>query len=338
MSIWDFILFGQTAELQAYVNMLQERDDAAQEEKDVVMPKVLDSRVEQSVRFEFVNPLVGQHGYLHVLRDKCANKACKDVVLKGSTPLHFAVFLRLPDAVQVLLQAGSDPSLLDEQHQTAYRHARAANDERIVALFQQHRLFAHRLRKQARTLSIECEQSRKHIAQFQHDTRVLTTVRQTLMAQVVALWWRYTTSIVRRQKIVEQKQALAAQLENLVAVSTQTVQNLEREKQAIAEERNAVQAQLVSTQTQAAQLTEQLSSTQQQLADRAAELADRNALRAEIAQLQQALRSSLELITSQQTAMLTAAQLQQQGGQGTADAAAELVRLRAECAQVCYRA
>jgi hypothetical protein len=310
--------------------MLQERDDAAAEEKDVVMPKVLDARVEQSVRFEFTNPLVGQHGYLHVLRDKNPSKLSKEVVLKGSTPLHFAVFLRATDAVQVLLQAGSDPSLMDENNQTAYKIARESKDEKLIALFQQHRLFAHRLRKQARLLATECESSRKHLAQFQHDTRVLTTVRQTLMAQVVGLWWRYTTSIVRRQAVVAQKQALAAQLENLVAVSTQTVQNLEREKLALGDERNALQQQLAASQQQAHMLGEQLAAARAQLADRDAELADRAALRAEIGKLQSALKSSLELITTQQTAMLTAAQLQQSGG--TVDAAAELVKLRQECA------
>lgn len=83
-----------------------------------------------------------------MLRDKCAVKAARDVILKGSTPLHFAVFLRQTDCVQVLLQAGSDPSLMDEHSQTAYKLAREMKDEKIIALFQQHRLFAHRLRKQ----------------------------------------------------------------------------------------------------------------------------------------------------------------------------------------------
>jgi hypothetical protein len=46
-------------QLQAYINMMQERDDLAANDKDVVTPKILDGRVEQSVRFQFVNPLVG---------------------------------------------------------------------------------------------------------------------------------------------------------------------------------------------------------------------------------------------------------------------------------------
>ena len=116
---------------------------------------------------------------------KSTNKQAKEILLKGSTPLHFAVHMQSPQQVQCLLQAGADASMLDEKNQTPYRLARVLNDEKIVAIFQQHRLFAHRLRVQTRSVALEVEAGRKHIAQFQTDTRVLTQVRQTLMAQLV---------------------------------------------------------------------------------------------------------------------------------------------------------
>jgi hypothetical protein len=41
--------------------MMQDKDDAAADEKDVITPKILDGRVETSVRMQFVNPLVGMY-------------------------------------------------------------------------------------------------------------------------------------------------------------------------------------------------------------------------------------------------------------------------------------
>jgi hypothetical protein len=120
-----------------------------------------------------------------MLHAKSANKAAHEVLIKGSTPLHFAVHMRLWEQVQTLLQAGSDPSLMDEKNQTAYRLARVLNDDKIVWVFQQHRLWSHRLRKSARQLANEAETSRKQLIQYASDTKQLHSVRQTLMAQVV---------------------------------------------------------------------------------------------------------------------------------------------------------
>jgi chromosome segregation ATPase len=170
------------------------------------------------------------------------------------------------------------------------------------------------------------------------------THADVLNAQV-ALWWRYTTSIVRRQAIAGQKQALASQLENLVKVSTETVQNLEREKQKLTEERQALSDQVLALQQQSAHLESQLADARAKLSERDGELADRNALRGEIQKLQQALKGSLELITAQQNATIAQAAAGA-ASSGTVDASAfqmlqqqaqaqqaELSKLRAELQQ-----
>lgn len=58
ISIWDYILSNQLNELQTYVTLLQSKDDAL-EERECLTQKIIDGRVESSVRFEFQNPIVG---------------------------------------------------------------------------------------------------------------------------------------------------------------------------------------------------------------------------------------------------------------------------------------
>lgn len=70
VSIWDFILFNQVGELQSYIQMLQSKDDAAAEDKDMICQKVLDGRVENSVRFQFENPLVGMAPIFRIQHDR----------------------------------------------------------------------------------------------------------------------------------------------------------------------------------------------------------------------------------------------------------------------------
>ena len=154
VSIWDFILFNQLPEAQAYINMLQVKDDThsldiinENNQELMLIQRVLDARVETSVRFSFINPLVGQHGYLHISNSKSSNKLASYVLLKGSSPLHFAVHLQHHSFIKLLLEAGCDMSALDEKNQTAYRMARLNNDEKAITIFQQHRNFGYQLRR-----------------------------------------------------------------------------------------------------------------------------------------------------------------------------------------------
>jgi hypothetical protein len=59
VSLWDFILNRQYADLRRYLERL-----AAADARDgtSLVAVVLDKRVEQSVRFKFHNPVLGTHG------------------------------------------------------------------------------------------------------------------------------------------------------------------------------------------------------------------------------------------------------------------------------------
>ena len=191
VSIWDFILFDQTQEAETYIGMLQSKDDSSTEGKEMLTARVLDARVEASVRFNFINPLVGQHGYLHIRYAQSTNSYASYVLLKGSTPLHYAVQLQHHKLLKILLESGCDLSALDEKNQTAYRMARINNDEGSVAVFQQHRNFGYQLRKQAR-LNEHINNSYMQLqGAFSHAQEVvqnLERVRQNLMAQLVCFF------------------------------------------------------------------------------------------------------------------------------------------------------
>ncbi len=219
----------------------------------------------------------------------------KEVLLKGSTPLHFAVHMRSPQQVQCLLQAGADPSMLDEKNQTAYRYARVLNDENIVVIFQQHRLYAHKLRVQTRAKEVELDQAKRHILQFQADQKVLTHVRKTLMTQVVSLWWRYTASMVRRNLVTKQKDAMAQQLETLVTASTAAMKTMEADKATLTDQRIKLQEEKEELRATIDGLEAELAKCRREMAERGVETADRQALRGEIQSLQSALKQSLEL-------------------------------------------
>eukprot|EP00455_Lapot_gusevi_P034044 TRINITY_DN3744_c0_g1_i1.p1 TRINITY_DN3744_c0_g1~~TRINITY_DN3744_c0_g1_i1.p1 ORF type:complete len:883 (+),score=279.41 TRINITY_DN3744_c0_g1_i1:132-2780(+) len=301
ISIWDFVLYGQHQELQSYIQLLHERDDVMADEKGDLTQRILEQRVESSVRFKFINPVIGQHGYLHVNAPKSANKYAKEITLKGTTPLHYAAHLRLAECCQVLLQGGADPSLMDEKDQTPYRLARLTKDERLISVFLQHRAQPHRIRKQLRSYVQEVESSRKRLVQFEHDVAVLTHVRQTLMAQVVALWWRFTTSMVRRELLLRDKRHLMAQLDNLTRVSSSTIEGLEKDKQSLTGQVRSLSEQVLQLQEVKTSNEQTIDRLTNELADRDRELADRNSLRGEINKLQQALKVSLELMASYQS-------------------------------------
>lgn len=229
------------------------------------------------------------------------------MVLKGSSPLHFAVHLRYAEIVAFLLEAGSDPSLLNEKHETPYRLARIINDDRLIAVFHHFRSFSCKLRKDIRLATSEIESSRKKLAQYQADISVLTQVRATLMAQVVALWWRYITSIVRRQNVMNTKHQLASQLENLMTVSGNTIGNLEKEKRNLLDERSALLEQVESLTTAKNSLESALDESKTRLSEVEIELGDRNALKSDLNTMRSQLKSSVELITTtlQQQALLS---------------------------------
>ena len=298
ISIWDFILFNQVGELQNYINMLQSKDDNTVDDKDLLCQKVLDSRVESSVRFLFQNPIVGQHGYTHVSLAKSPSRYAEVVVVKGSTPLHYAVHLRHDACISVLLEAGADASIIDELHQTPYRLARIVKDDKIAASFQQFRPYGCKLRKQYRLAVVEVESSRKKLAQFQADVAVLTQVRATLMAQVVALWWRYTTSIIRRQNVMATKHQLASQLENLMQVSSATISNLEKEKRVLLDDKSLLQEQVTSLLSNKNTLENLLAESKTKLTETEKELGDRNAMKADLNAMRAQLKSSVELISA----------------------------------------
>jgi hypothetical protein len=75
----------------------------------------------QSVRFRFHNPVIGAHGYYHVLVEPTSGD--KVIVPKGTTPLHFAVRQRLSRFVTTLLEFGADPTLQDDDGETALQLA-----------------------------------------------------------------------------------------------------------------------------------------------------------------------------------------------------------------------
>ena len=61
---------------KAYINMLQVKDDLCSEEKEMLTQKVLDARVESSVRFKFINPLVGMSVFLMDALEGAQFKCC----------------------------------------------------------------------------------------------------------------------------------------------------------------------------------------------------------------------------------------------------------------------
>ena len=102
VSHWDFMLFRQPDALQHYLSRLSAVDAR---DGTTLVSKVLDQRVEQSVRFRFYNPVIGSHGYHHVLVEP---RGAGQTVPKGSTPLHFAVRQRLARCATILCELGAD--------------------------------------------------------------------------------------------------------------------------------------------------------------------------------------------------------------------------------------
>ena len=303
---WDLILHFQTSELTNYLHLLQSKDDRATD-KDAVTQRVLDARVETSVRFDFQNPIVGQHGYTHKDGVRSQNKWAQEVVLKGATALHYAVHLGNEQALNVLLEAGADASLMNERNETPFLVAKMRGDEKIMAVFQQFRPYACKLRKQFRLAVAEVEASRKSIQQFQADIGILSQVRATLMAQVVALWWRYITAMARRQNLHVDKHQIAMQLENITQMSNVTISNLEKEKRVLVDEKSALKEQVVILETNINQLEKELKQNAEKLNIAELELNDRNAMKADLNSMRSQLIASVELISStlQQQQLIT---------------------------------
>ena len=69
VSIWDYIITSAPDQLLKYINIMSDRDnDLENENKEIKFDdltlKILDQRVEQSVRFTFEVPVFGIYGYI----------------------------------------------------------------------------------------------------------------------------------------------------------------------------------------------------------------------------------------------------------------------------------
>ena len=94
VSLWDFIIQRRADGVLKYLERMNSQD--ARDNTSLVS-RILDQRVEQSVRFSFYNPVIGQHGYRHILSDV-------PLCPKGTTSLHLAVLVRDAPCVTALLQ------------------------------------------------------------------------------------------------------------------------------------------------------------------------------------------------------------------------------------------
>jgi hypothetical protein len=151
-SLWDFIFQKKADGVKSYLDVLAARDAA---EGTTLVNRILDQRVEQSVRFKFYNPVMGQHGYHHVLSTPAL------LAPKGSSPLHWAIIMRDPACMTVLLNFCADVTCQDENGITPYRliwdldpsgKEKEAREAMLVA-FRQYREVVQRNRRQLLVLS-----------------------------------------------------------------------------------------------------------------------------------------------------------------------------------------
>jgi hypothetical protein len=149
VSLWDFILGHQHVEAEQYLLRI-----AASDARDGtnLIDRILGQRVEQSVRFKFHHPVMGDHGYFHASLDPTHTR----LLPKGTSPLHLAVRVRSSSCVALLLLHNADLLAMDSEGATAFRLAldipvdgkeKTARDELLQA-FRSYRDVVQRQRRQ----------------------------------------------------------------------------------------------------------------------------------------------------------------------------------------------
>ena len=114
VSLWDIILKNNPIECEKYLSSIAE---AEYNDNIFLMAKILDQRVNTSSRFKFYNPVIGSHGYFHILTE---NDNFVAYLTPNSTPLHYVVELKSYGVIPILLKYCSDLTLTDEKERTAY--------------------------------------------------------------------------------------------------------------------------------------------------------------------------------------------------------------------------
>jgi hypothetical protein len=168
VSLWDFILGNQHVDVEQYLQRI-----AASDARDGtnLIDRILGQRVEQSVRFKFHHPVMGDHGYYHASLDPEHLR----LLPKGTSPLHLAVRVRSSACVALLLQYCADLLAMDSEGTTAFRLAldipangkeKTARDE-LLQSFRTYRDVVQRQRRQllvrhclARHLCCRCVRGR----------------------------------------------------------------------------------------------------------------------------------------------------------------------------------
>eukprot|EP00455_Lapot_gusevi_P028389 TRINITY_DN3028_c0_g2_i1.p1 TRINITY_DN3028_c0_g2~~TRINITY_DN3028_c0_g2_i1.p1 ORF type:complete len:481 (-),score=100.95 TRINITY_DN3028_c0_g2_i1:148-1542(-) len=225
VSLWDFILNQQVEDLAEYLELLCENEEKNEKspESNQLVSRILDQRVEQSVRFKFFNPVVGRHGYYHVLTEN--NKM---IVSRGTTPLHFAVHCGAAKCLTLLLQNCADSTAQDENNFTAYRIACEKKDQELLNVFRSHRDFQHSQRRRLRklhslviTLKAEQERAVEELNEIKEKrdsfkakmTAVATRARIVLRWKMIVAQLKINRANQEKNNAIKEMKAVARQLE-----------------------------------------------------------------------------------------------------------------------------
>ncbi len=251
VSLWDIILYAEPDQLAQYITFLSLRDTEAERRAaaeglappkyDDLTLRVLDQRVEQSLRFKLQVPVFGSHGYQHVLlADENAVRlspllaplASLAYAPKGATPLHFVVMLHAQEGLSPahraafalcarrLVEAGADFSLTVEPNLNALLFATELKNVEMAALLRGYRGYHQKVRRhldaQRASVNHVAGVSQAELVRLQTQ---MAADRAAALRTKAALRWRWATAAGRLERGLRDKDAIIAFLQRQLSAA-----------------------------------------------------------------------------------------------------------------------